>query len=54
MDVGGGGPYAVRPPSVNYVSEALSDWERENNSFYSSQSKLPRGFRMTWITQAAP
>jgi hypothetical protein len=54
VDVGGGGPYAVRPPSVAHVSEPLSDWERNNNSFYSSQSKLSRGFHMTWVTQAAP
>jgi hypothetical protein len=54
LGVGGGGIYGTRLPSIDQITEPLTDWERENNSFYSSDSKLSRGFRTTWITQPAP
>jgi hypothetical protein len=48
-----GGEFPTRAPPANLVSEEMTEWERTNNTFYSSPSKLPRGFRMTWLTVGA-
>jgi hypothetical protein len=49
-DPGGGGAYATRAPSYDFVQDPLSEWEKEQATFEFRQAKIPRGFQMVWIT----